>query len=132
MPPTLRPFAAPPAIHSQWQESSHPMNAPYTKFLIAGEFKDVSVAIDNNIFVADNFDGVTLKWRGRPFVSYRNTFTNCVLELTPHADVSLHPELSICRLQRNDVIRFTPETIGLHEQSDNPPGVFTIPRGFRP
>src|SRR5258708_27980987 len=111
MPPTLRPFAPHPAIHSQWRESSHPMNAPYTKFLIASEFKDVSVAIDNNIFVADNFDGVTLKWRGKPFVSYRNTFTNCVLELTPHPDFSLHPDLSICLLQRSVFIRFTHQPI---------------------
>jgi hypothetical protein len=111
------------------------MNEPFTKLLMASEFKDISVALDSNLFIADSFDGVTFKWRGGPFFSYRNTFRNCILELPRDAQVAPYPypELAACRLERKDFVKFTQDTVGLPAQGPpNPPGVFTIPRGFGP
>ncbi|HUL35562.1 MAG TPA: hypothetical protein VL128_16885 [Candidatus Eisenbacteria bacterium] len=114
-------------------DSAHPMNEPFTKFFMASEFKDISVALDNNIFVADTFDGATLKWHGGPFFSYRNTFRNCVLELTRNAQVSLYPELAGCHLELKDVVELTPDTVGRSGQTlPLPPGVFGIQRDYGP
>lgn len=113
-------------------DSSHPLNEQFTKFLLASEFKDIPVSLDNNIFIADNFEGVTLKWYGGHFFSYRNTFKNCVLELTPDAQLSLYPELATCRVERKKIINLAPGTVGLHQQGQDPPGLLTLPRGFGP
>lgn len=85
----------------------------FTKFLLASEFKNIPVALDNNLFVADSFEGVTLKWNGGPFFSYRNTFKDCVLELTVSAQEYRHPELAACRVVRKSVIDLPPSTVGL-------------------
>ena len=99
---------------------------------MASEFKNVSIALDNNLLVADSFDGVTLKWNGGAFFSYRNTFSNCVLELTMNAQESLHPELRACRLQRKSFVDLAPDTIGLPMQSLAGPGYLAIPWGIQP
>ena len=46
---------------------SRNLSKPYIKFMVASEFKDIAVALDNNLFVANDFDGVTIKWRGGHF-----------------------------------------------------------------
>lgn len=83
----------------------------FTKFLMASEFKDIPVALDNNLFVADSFEGVTLKWNGGPFFLYRNTFKDCVLELTFIAQVP--PKLATCRIVRKSAVDLPPGTVGL-------------------
>lgn len=115
-------------------DSAHPLREPFTKFLMASEFKDISVALDNNLLIADSFDGVTLKWHGGPFFSYRNTFKNCVLELSPEAQDSRYPELAACRLERKAVINLTPDTVGLPmETAPTPHGLLVLlPRDLRP
>jgi hypothetical protein len=105
----------------------------FTKFLLASQFKNVPVALDDNLFVADSFDGVTLKWNGSTFFSYRNTFNDCVLETTMDAQVSRYPELATCRLVRKTVIELPPDTVGLHLQTfPGPSGSFSLPRDMRP
>ena len=97
------------------------------KLLLASEFKKVPVALDGNLFVADSFDGVTLKWNGGSFFSYRNTFKDCVLELTLDAQVFAHPELATCRLVRKPVIELPPGTVGMPLQTiPGPSGSFGI------
>ena len=85
-------------------DSAHPMNEPFTKLLIASEFKDISVALDNNLFIADSFDGATFKWRGGTFFSYRNTFRNCILELPRDAQVAPIPIQNWLRVASNGKI----------------------------
>lgn len=105
----------------------------FEKFLLGSQFKDVPVLLDDNLFIADDFDGVTLKWYGSPFFSFRNQFHNCVLELSLNAKISLHPELAPCRLVRKGAIELPADTIGLplHTLS-GPNGSFSLPGGIQP
>lgn len=105
----------------------------FAKLFIASEFRDIPVALDGNLFIGDSFEGVTLKWNGGSFFSYRNTFKDCVLELTSNAREHLHPELSTCRIVRNSVVDLPPGTIGLPSRPwFGLPGSFGISRDLGP
>jgi hypothetical protein len=110
-----------------------PAAVRFAKLFMASEFRDIPVALDGNLFIGDSFEGVTLKWNGGSFFSYRNTFKDCVLELTSKAPEHLHPELSTCRIVRNAVVDLPRGTIGLPSTPwYGPPGSFGIPRDLEP
>ena len=99
------------AFFEDWQ---HSLDETIAKFFLAGQFKGIAVALDNNYFIRNNFEGVTLKWLGGT-LSYMlgNTFSNCVLELPEHADVPRNSELTgHCNLVRKSEVAVEPAIVG--------------------
>ena len=122
-----------PPLSISFNSAQPPGEVRFTKFLMASEFKDIPVVLDNNLFVADTFEGVTLKWNGGPFFLYRNIFNNCVLELTVNVKADNHPELAVCRIVRKSAVAIPSGTVGLPVQMiPGPPGSINLPRGIGP
>lgn len=96
-------------------DSEHPIDERFKKMFLANQFNNqVSVLLDNNLFVANSFDGATLKWQGADFFALRNTFSNCVLELPEGAEEPPNPDLhGKCRLERKRTIQIPRNTVGL-------------------
>ena len=100
---------------------------------MGSEFKDIPVTLDNNLFVGDNFEGVTFKWNGGQFFLHRSIIKDCVLEMTINAKVDGHPELRACRIIRKSAVDIPSGTVGLPFQMfPGPPGSIAIPRGLEP
>jgi hypothetical protein len=95
------------------EDFQHPLDEPIAKFFLAGEFKNIPVALDHNYFVNDSFDGVTFKWRGDRFFLQGNHFKDCVLELPESAQLQPSSELTgKCRLVRKSEVSVEPATVG--------------------
>jgi len=123
------------AFTEDWQ---HSLDEPIAKFFLAGQFKGIAVALDNNYFVRNSFDGVTFKWQGGGFpYLLGNTFSNCVLELPEHGDVPKESEISgKCKLVRESKVVVESTTVGAPIKweisgcaTKNPNGGVTISAG---
>ena len=82
-----------------------PLEENLKKFFVASVFVRIPVALDGNIFVADTFDHVTLRWGGGPVIMLRNTFKDCVLEMP--AGLNLPDNLEVngkCGIERRNNI----------------------------
>ena len=122
-----------PPLSFSVSRAQRPGPVHFIKFLLASNFENVAVILDSNLFIADAFENVTLKWNGDPFTMYRNSFKNCVLELAPGAPEPPYAELRSCRLERKARLEVPPDTIGLPIETFNGPnGSFGLPRGLRP
>jgi hypothetical protein len=86
---------------------------PYVKYFYSSKFTDIPVILDYNIFVANNFDKVTFKWRGSGFFMARNSATDCTLEMPETSMLPPLPELSSCRIVKLKDIDFPFGTVGL-------------------
>ena len=95
-----------------YEDFTRPLDEVIAQFFLACRFKDVSVAVDNNYFVRNEFDGVTFKYTGKkpPFFS-RNTYTNCSVELPEGVD--LNSEItSHCRPIRMNNVSLDRNSLG--------------------
>jgi hypothetical protein len=90
------------------------LDEPIAKFFLAGQFKGVPVALDNNYFVHNSFEGVTLKWQGGQFpYLLGNRFNNCSLELPERAEVPQDSEIrDKCNLVRKPIVSVEPTMVG--------------------
>jgi hypothetical protein len=85
--------------------SEQPANESFKKFFLASQFNEIPVALDNNLFVGNTFEHVTLRWLGNPFFMRRNIFSDCVLELPNAVELPRDSELNgKCRVERNSRI----------------------------
>ena len=58
------------------------LQGPYKSFYLASQFGNIPIALEDNIFIGNNFNGVTFKWSGgKPFMLH-NTVTHCTLEVS--------------------------------------------------
>jgi hypothetical protein len=96
------------------QDFQHSFGEPITKFFLASRFKEIVVALDNNYFVDNSFEGVTFKWRGDNFpFMHANTFDQCAVELPEGKDLPPDSELrGKCRLIRKPEVVVEPTTVG--------------------
>jgi hypothetical protein len=86
---------------------------PYIKYFYSSKFRDIPVSLDYNVFVANNFDRVTFKWRGSWVFMARNSATDCTLEMPETLTLMPPPELSSCRIVKLADIKIPPGTVGL-------------------
>jgi hypothetical protein len=85
---------------------------PYNKFFLAGRFSDVPIALENNIFIGNDFNQVTFEWiGGRPFMLH-NHVSHCTLELPGTMPVPRIPDLQECQIVRKKVVQYPPGTVG--------------------
>ncbi len=113
------------------------LDEPIAKFFLAGQFRNIPVALDNNYFINDSFDGTTLKWRGGRFYMHSINFKNCVVELPEGAQLPSNSELNgKCQLVRKSDISVPPNTVGLPIKvktsdciTNNPDGTVSLTAG---
>lgn len=118
-----------PCAHRTFSEDfMRPLDEAITQFFLACRFKDVSVALDNNYFIRSEFEGVTFKYTGKkPPFSFRNTYTDCSVEL-PEGVVFDSPEISShCRLIRMKNVSLDQNTVGKPLQIQRVGGAIAIP-----
>lgn len=96
-----------------FEDFQHDTDELVAKFFLAGQFKERPVALDNNYFVNDSFEGTTLKWRGGNFFMHGNHFKDCVLEMPEGVQLQPGSELDgKCRLVRKPEVSVEPGTVG--------------------
>lgn len=66
---------------------SQPFEQPFTQVFVGARFRDVSVALDGNVFAGNRFSNVTFKYQGGLFFFGNNTIDSCVLESPPNVIV---------------------------------------------
>jgi len=77
----------------------------FKKYFLASEFIQIPVALDNNVFVGNTFDHVTLRWLGGSFFMLRNAYNDCVLQLPEGVELPHDPELvARCSIERKPTI----------------------------
>ena len=119
------------------QDFQHALDEPIPEFFLASQFKEIPVALDNNYFVRNRFDGATLKWRGGHLYMAANSYGQCVLELPEGKNLPPGSELNgKCTLVRKSkvTVEFTVvgspkgiQTSGCAKQ--NPNGGVALTRG---
>jgi hypothetical protein len=93
------------------QDFQHPLQEAIPEFFLAGRFQGIPIALDNNYFVADSFEHVTLLWRGGPFYVERGEFSDCKIEVPNGQD--LPPELrGKCQTIGSSGVKVDPNTVG--------------------
>jgi len=93
------------------------LRGPYKKFFFASKFTNIPVALVDNIFVGNSFDGVTFIWGGgtaNPFMLH-NKVTHCTLEIDKDAPIppDIPVDLRECQLVRKAVPDYPPGTVGV-------------------
>jgi hypothetical protein len=94
--------AAPVSFYYSPQQ---PADEVFKKYFLASQFIQIPVALDNNLFIGNTFDHVTLRWLGGSFFMLRNVYNDCVLELPEGVELPHDPELiARCRIERKPKI----------------------------
>jgi hypothetical protein len=60
-----------------------PFEEPLRQVFVGGQFRDVSVSLDGNVFAGNRFSNVTFKYQGGSFYFLNNTIDKCVVETAP-------------------------------------------------
>lgn len=84
---------------------------PYLKMYVLSRFKDIPVILGSNIFVNDEFDGVTFKWKGGDFYLFGGNFRNCTVEL-PESASPPSDRLPPCRIARKKELEMRSDYVG--------------------
>jgi hypothetical protein len=85
----------------------------FRKYFMAMQFKDIPVALDNNLFVGDSFDGATLLWGGATFFMRRNSFVNCTVVVPQGRKLPLDSELvGKCKVSEKPRVDVERDTVG--------------------
>jgi hypothetical protein len=122
---------------SYFQDFQHPIEETIPTFFLASQFKNISVALDNNFFVDNSFEKITFQWQGGtlPFMQ-GNTFFQCVVELPEGRELPPNSELSHCALVKKREVVVDASTVGAPSkmqtsgcQTKNPDGTMTFTAG---
>lgn len=104
------------------------LQGTYNKFFLASQFVNIPIALEDNIFIGNKFDGVTFIWDvGKP-VMRQNQVSNCTLEILQKSPVPNIPELQVCRVVRKEVLDYLPDMVGARAVSHLGEGVMIMPR----
>jgi hypothetical protein len=101
---------------------------PYENFYLASQFRDIPIALEDNIFIGNNFDGVTFKTHGgHPFMLH-NTITHCTLEVPQAMPLPNIPDLRECQVVRKAVVGYPFDTVGARRVYSVGPGILVQPQ----
>ena len=79
---------------------SQPFEVPFVQVFLGGLIRDRSVALDGNVFVAEDFENVTFRYGGQPFYFADNTVNMCTLEIIGDAPIPSVLARSNCAVRR--------------------------------
>jgi hypothetical protein len=102
--------------------------SPYQNFYLASRFRGLQIALENNIFIGNNFDGVTFLYHGGNPYLLHNAVTNCTLEVPQAMPVPNIPDLQVCRIVKKAVVGYSLDTFGARRVWDVGPGIFIQPQ----
>jgi hypothetical protein len=100
----------------------------YKEFFLASQFRDMPIALENNIFIGNDFDHVTFMWnRGNPLL-LNNTLKNCTLEVPQSIQTPNIPGLQGCAIVKKAVVTYPLDTVGARRVWNLGPGIFVQPQ----
>jgi 20S proteasome alpha/beta subunit len=102
---------------------------PYKTFYLASHFRNMPIALEDNIFIGNIFEGVTFKMHGGgvPFMML-NTVTNCTLEVPQAIPMPTIPDLRACQIVRKEVVGYPLDTVGARRVWSAGPGILIQPQ----
>jgi hypothetical protein len=100
---------------------------PYRNFYLASRFRGLPIALEDNIFVGNNFDGVTFLYHGGNPYLLHNAITNCTLEVPQAMPVPNIPDLQVCQIVKKAVVGYSLDTVGATRVYELGPGIIVQP-----
>jgi hypothetical protein len=100
---------------------------PYRNFYLASRFRGLPIALEDNIFVGNNFDGVTFLYHGGNPYLLHNAVTNCTLEVPQAMPVPNIPDLQVCQIVKKAVVGYSLDTVGTTRVYELGPGILVQP-----
>jgi 20S proteasome alpha/beta subunit len=88
------------------------LQGTYNKFFLASQFVNIPIALEDNIFIGNKFDGVTFIWSGgKPFMR-QNQISNCTIEVRPATPLPNTLGLQACRVLTKPVLDYSLDMVG--------------------
>jgi hypothetical protein len=100
----------------------------YKEFFLASQFRDMPIALEDNIFIGNNFDYVTFMWTGGNPLLLNNTLKNCTLEVPQSRPTPDIRGLQGCVIVKKALVTYPLDTVGARRVWNLGTGIFVQPQ----